>query len=136
MENKSVHIYEAERIGNYLLGIAVSDSEKNTYVDAMKKLNIQFSKYEQALWEKMLKSKSNMACIDAALALKEPNNNTRRKLFTMLAILEASPTYTSYFLSRNFSVFYIFKIGLVGIRAVWRAIIGIIIINTIKRKCS
>lgn len=136
MENKSVHIYEAERIGHYLLGIAVNDSEKNTYADAMQKLNIQFSKYEQALWEKMIKSKSKMACIDAALALKEPNNNTRRKLFTMLAILEASPSYTSYFLSRNFSAFYIIKIGLVGTRAVWRAIIGIFIINAIKRKCN
>ena len=60
MENKSVHIFEAERIGNYLLGINVQDSEKNTYADAMQKLNIQFSKYEQALWEKMIKSKSKM----------------------------------------------------------------------------
>ncbi len=136
MENKSIYIFEAERIGNYLLGVTVQDSEKNTYADAMQKLNIQLSNYEQALWNSMIKSKSKMACIDAALALKEPNNNARRKLFTMLAIIEASPNYTSYFLSRNFSFFYIVKIGLVGMRAVCRAIVGIFIINSIKRKCN
>ena len=86
MESKSRSIYEAEQIGHYLLCISIQDSEKNTYADAMEKLNIQLSNYEQALWNNMLKSKWRMACIDAGLALKEPNNNARRKLFTMLAI--------------------------------------------------
>lgn len=136
MESKSTAIYEAEQIGNYLLRIPIQDSEKNTYADAMQKLNIPFSKYEEALWSSMLKSKFKMACIDAGLAFKDPNNNVRRKLFTMLAILEASPNYTKYFLSRNFSFFYLFKIGLVGTRAILRAMVGIIIVNSIKRKCS
>ncbi len=136
MESKNVYMFEAEQIGNYLLGIAVQDSEKYTYADAMQKLNIQFSNYEQALWNNMLKGKERMAFIDAALAFKEPNNNARRKIFTMLAILEASPNYTSYFLSRNFSFFYLFKIGAVGIRAIFSVMIGIFIINNIKRKCN
>ncbi len=136
MENKSNSIFEAEQISNYLLSIPIQDSEKYTYADAMQKLNIQFSNYEQALWCNMLKGKERMAFIDAALAFKEPNNNARRKIFTMLAILEASPNYTSYFLSRNFSFFYLFKIGAIGIRAIFRAMIGIFIINSIKRKCS
>lgn len=136
MESKSTAIYEAEQIGNYLLCIPIQDSEKNTYADAMQKLNIPFSNYEEALWSSMLKSKFNMACIDAGLAFKDPNNNARRKLFTMLAILEASPNYTKYFLSRNFSFFYLFKIGAVGTRAILRAMIGIVIVNSIKRKCS
>lgn len=136
MEDKQTYIFEAEQIGYYLLGIHVLHSEKNTYADAMQKLNISLSNYDLLLWKTMLKSKSRMACIDAALALKEPNNNVRRKLFTMLAILEASPNYTTYFLSRNFSPFYIIKIGWVGMRAVFRAAIGIMIINSIKRKCN
>ena len=136
MESKSTAVYEAEQIGNYLLSIPIQDSEKNTYADAMQKLNIPFSKYEQALWNNMLKSKFKMACIDAGLAFKDPNNNVRRKLFTMLAILEASPNYTEYFLSRNFSFFYLFKIGAVGMRAIFRAMIGIMIVNSIKRRCN
>lgn len=136
MESNSQSVYEAEQISNYLLGISAHDSEKNTYADAMQKLNIRFSEYEQALWNNMLKNKWRMACIDAGLALKDPNNNVRRKLFTMLAILEASPNYTFYFLSRNFSFFYLFKLGAVGLRAVVRAMAGIIIVNRIKRRCS
>ena len=136
MESKNNHILEAEQITNYLLSVPVQESERNKYVDAMQKLNIQFSEYENALWKSMMKSKWRMASIDAGLAFKEPNNQARRKLFTMLAILEASPSYTSYFLSKNYSFFYIFNLGLVGIRAVWRAMIGILIVKNIKRKCS
>mgnify|MGYP000229604039 CR=1 FL=1 len=82
----------------------------------------------------MLKNKWRMACIDAGLAFKEPTNNARRKLFIMLAILEASPNYVDAFLSKKFSFLYLFKIIGVGIRAVARAIIGVFIINSIKRK--
>ena len=136
MESKMDYIIEAEQITDYLLSIPVMENEKNNYVDAMMQLNIQFTKYENALWKFMLKSKWRMASVDAALALKEPNNNVRRKLFTMLAILEASPNYTSYFLSKNYSRFYLFKLIGVGIRSVWRAMVGIIIVKNIKRKCS
>ncbi len=136
MGNSDPHIVEAEQIGYYLLDISVNDAEKKTYAEAMQKLNISLSEYERLLWQNMMKSRSRMAYIDAGLAYKEPNNNARRKLFTMLAILEASPRYTSYFLSRKFSGLYIFKIGLVGMRAVFRAVIGVVIINNIKRKCS
>ena len=136
MKNNSNHILEAEQITDYLLSVPVQEHEKNTYADAMQKLNIQFSDYENALWKSMMKSKWRMASIDAGLALKEPNNNVRRKLFTMLAILEASPNYTSYFLSKKYSFFYIFKIGAIGIRAVRRALIGIFIVKNIRRKCN
>jgi hypothetical protein len=136
MEKNSNHIFEAELIGLYLLNSSIQETEKKRYADAMLKLNISFSEYEQLLWNKMLKNKWHMACIDAALAVQEPTNAVRRKLFTMLAILEASPNYTSYFLSRKYSIFYLFKIGLVGVRAIMRALVGIFIVNTIKRKCN
>jgi hypothetical protein len=136
MESKEQLYLEAEQVSLYLLGISPGEKEKSTYAAAMQKLDIQFSGYEKALWDSMLKSRRRMACLDAALAFREPGNNTRRKLFTMLAILEASPDHTSYFLSRDFSFFYFFKIGLVGMRAVWRAMTGTIMLNTIKRRCS
>ncbi len=136
MESNSTYLYEAERISDYLLGVRVAESEKNTYAEAMRKLNISFSSYEKTLWSHMLQSKFKMACIDAGLALKEPNNNVRRKIFTMLAIMEASPNHISFFLSREFSFFYIFKIALVGMRAVCRAAIGTLMVNRIRRRCS
>lgn len=136
MKSKNDHILEAEQITDYLLSVPAQEHEKNKYADAMQKLNIQFSDYENALWKSMIKSKWRMASIDAGLALKEPNNQVRRKLFTMLAILEASPNYTSYFLSRNYSFLYLFKLGAIGARAAWRAMVGILIVKNIKRKCN
>ncbi len=136
MKNNNNYSFEAEKIGNYLLPVPIQDSEKNTYVEAMLQLEITLSQYEQMLWNTMLESKWKMACIDGGLALLEPGNNVRRKIFTMLAILEASPNYTYYFFSRNFSFFYLFKIGLVSIRSVLRALIGLLFIKIIKNKCN
>ena len=135
MKNNNYRV-EAEKIGNYLLPVPIQDSEKKTYIEAMLQLDIQLSEYEQMLLKTMLASKWKMACIDGGLALQEPGNNVRRKIFTMLAILEASPNYTSYFFSRNFSFFYLFQIGLVGIRSVLRATIGLLFIQIIKKKCN
>ncbi len=136
MERNKNLVFEAEQITKYLLGTSLLDPEKKTYLAAIQKLNIPFSKYEQALWSSMLKSKWRMACIDAGLALKDPNNNTRRKIFTMLAILEASPNYTKYFLPKKFSFLYVFKLIVVGARAVTRALVGLIIVTNIQRKCN
>ena len=136
MKNTNNYILEAEKIGYYLLSIPIQNSEKNTYSEAMQQLEIPLSNYEKLLWKTMLKSKWRMACIDAGLALKEPANNVRRKIFTMLAILEASPNYSTYFFSRKFSFFYLFKIGLVGIRSVIRALVGLIFIKNIENKCN
>ena len=132
ISNDSIYYEEAERISDYLIGILPGEREKKIYADACKQLDIQFTAEEDALWKSMNKSKWRMACIDAGLALKQPSSNARRKLFTMLAILEASPTYTDYFLSKNFSPFYIIKIGLVGIRSVCRALLGLVLVKMNK----
>jgi hypothetical protein len=136
MKNNLEYFLEAEKIGNYLLNVDVEEREKKIYTSAMQQLNIQFSNYEQNLWENMMDSRWKMACIDAALALKNPTNNVRRKLFTMLAILETSPNYTSYFLSKKYSFFYLFKIFTVGLRAIVRTIFGLILIKNIQNKCN
>ena len=135
MDKRNQHIKEAAFIGNYLLNTSIRESEKNTYADALEKLNILFSAYEQTLWNEMLTSKRKMRLIDAGLSKQDPSNNARRKIFTMLAILEASPNYTSYFLSKQFSFFYLIKIGFVGIRGLISGMIGVMIVNKIKRKC-
>lgn len=127
---------EASIITSYLLSVDVQQKEQELYASAMEKLAIQFSKYELKLWESMQSSTFKMACIDAGLALTEPSNNVRRKLFTMLAILEASPNYNDYFLPKNYSKLFPLKLIAVGIRSVCRAIVGLIIIKIIKFRCS
>lgn len=136
MKPENPYRQEAALITNYLLSTQVGPREEEIYEQAIKTFSISFSKYEQALWNTMLSGTFQMASIDAALALTDPNNNVRRKLYTMLAILEASPNYTSYFLSQNHSPFYLFKLIGVGFRAVFRALVGFMIVSVIKIKCS
>ncbi len=136
MKKENDYFLEAEKIGAYLLSIPIKNSEKSTYAQAINQLNINFTAFEEVLWQKMLQSNWKMACIDAGLALLQPTSNVRRKIFTMLAILETSPNYTDYFFSKKFSFFYMFKIGLVSFRAIIRAIFGVVLIKIIQKKCS
>lgn len=129
------YFYEAEQICNYLLSHPIKESEKTTYAEAMKILDIQLSPSEEKIWNIMLKSKQNMACIDAAFAIQDSNNNVRRKLYTMLAILETSPHYTAYFLPLKFNgLGYIKIIGIV-IRSVFRLIVGMCMLKIVSLKC-
>ncbi|WP_025742727.1 hypothetical protein [Aquimarina pacifica] len=127
---------EANRITNYLISKPLLNQERVNYCEAMRCFDIELTDYEEMLLSIMLKSKWKMACIDAGLALRDPGNVVRRKIFTMLAILEASPNYTSCFLSSNFNFFQFVTIIFVGCRSVVRAFLGIIIIKNIKNRCS
>ncbi|MBL7882752.1 MAG: hypothetical protein JNL69_01685 [Bacteroidia bacterium] len=130
------YYHEASRITSYLLSMNAQQKEQEVYASAMEKLSISFSAYEQALWKSMMSSTFKMACIDAGLALTDSTNNVRRKLFTMLAILEASPNYTACFLSKEYSKWYFLKLIFVGMRSICRAMIGLLIIKIIKQRCS
>lgn len=133
--NKENYILEAKKITRYLLSESVGEEEQHSYVQAMCQLDLNLNDYQTMLWESMLKSSWRMACIDAGLALKDPGNVVRRKIFTMLAILEASPKYTKFFLSDHFSFLYYFKLGFIGCRSIVRAIVGILIIKYIQLRC-
>ncbi|MDY8138644.1 hypothetical protein [Aquimarina sp. 2201CG5-10] len=130
------YIQEANHITNYLVSESLLEDETDNYINAMKQLNLDLNPYESLLWKNMLRSKWRMACIDAGLALKDPGNIVRRKIFIMLAILEASPNYTKHFLSKDFSVFYLIKIAWIGFRSIVRAIVGIIMIKKIRSQCN
>jgi len=132
-ENKFHH--EADRIALYLIKKSASDREKKIYADAMQELSISLSEKESKLWNRMLRSRSYMANADAGLALLRSSGNIRRKIFTMLAILEASPDHVDLFISKKRSSFYFFKIILVGIRASFRGCIGYIRIKTSWSAC-
>lgn len=136
MKKHKEYAIEANRITDYLISVELKDQERMNYISAMISFDLTLTDYENMLLSSMLKSKWHMACIDAGLAIKEPNNQVRRKVFTMLAILEASPNYTDYFLSKSFSFFYFIKIGFVGCRSIIRALVGIAIIKKIKSKCN
>lgn len=70
--------------------------------------------------------------LDAALVFLDPTSELRRRIYIMFSILEASPEYASSFLPRRFSFIETIGVFMVGIRAVLKILIGVIIIKVIR----
>ena len=77
----------------------------------------------------MLQNRWSVSSIDSGLALFGRDSSIRRKIFIMLAILEASPDYCDYFLPRKRSPLYLFIVIWAGIRASIKAAIGSVMLK-------
>ena len=122
---------EAEVITLYLIHKLPIEKEKQLYSEAIQKLNIQFNDAEKKIWNFMIAKTWSIGYIDAALAVKNPEGNIRKRIFTMLAILETSARNCDLFLPKKFFVIDFLKFLLTGVRAGFRLIIGIIFLRLI-----
>lgn len=115
---------EADLIVQYLISTCPSDRVKARYEDAMHTLNVELDAVDRRLWKIVTRFPFTFRIIDGGLAIVRPTSSIRRKVYIMLAILEASPEYCEYFLPKEMGPFYVVNIALVGARAVLAAIIG------------
>src|SRR5437868_23870 len=89
---------EADLLGRYLIRISPNNRIKLLYAKAMRAMNIQMDPMDQRLWNMIIHYPFTLRIIDGGLAVLRPNSAVRRKIYTMLAILETSPEYCDYFL--------------------------------------
>lgn len=121
---------EAIAISTYLVGKPCSKILVDRYILAHQKQTILIAQMDQKMWNWTLKSRFRMACIDSGLALTQPKSPIRRKIFTMLAILEASVDFTDYFLPASQPALIVFlKLVFQGTKAVACAIIGFVLVK-------
>jgi len=92
------HQDECEILSRYLIRISPAESIRTSYHLALQKIPISFSDSENALWLKCLHNNWLLPYIDSYLACKYPSHPIRKKIFLMLALLEAHPEYTGFFL--------------------------------------
>lgn len=118
---------EALVFGQYLIGQSINDTTIERYNRAVKKLDYHADEWEQEVVEKVIAKPNLIPYYDAAMALRHRNALLRKKVFVMLAILETRPEYANYFLSKEYPKTYIINVIGIGIRSVYRAIIGLII---------
>ncbi len=71
--------------------------------------------------------------LDSGLALISPQAELRRRIYIMFAILEASPKYCDFFLSKKRSLAYPLFIIYVGLRSMFKALVGILLIKVVAR---
>lgn len=67
--------------------------------------------------------------LDAALVFLRPHSELRRRIYTLFAILESTPEHADLFLPQKFHFIDVITLLLVGVRAVYRVPIGVIIIK-------
>lgn len=117
--------------GFYLAGQNPPPLAVELYISVMEKQKLHAGLKEKKILEFVLKNKWSLAMVDSSDALFQPNSIIRKKLFAMLAILEAMPELCDLFLPDKRSSFYIFYVFFAGTRAVIKAIAGSILLKLI-----
>ncbi len=128
MTNKEQLYKEAQVFGRYIINIDINNTSIEQYINSFETSPMSISDKEQNIIDACINHRWKLPYYDAAISLRKPNHLLKQKLLRMFAILETRPEYADYFLGKDFPKGYIFKIGFVGIRGVFRAIIGLIIL--------
>ncbi len=123
---------EAILITGYLLRTTPSPELQYRYASAIQRLNIILDRDEDSLWRIIERYPSTLRMIDGGLALLRPQGGIRRKIYTMLAILEASPEHCGQFLPKPCSFFQMIRLIGIGFRATLTALLGLVIIQIVK----
>ena len=118
---------EAQVFGQYLIGQSINDATSERYNIAIAKLDYQAEEWEKEIVAKAVRKPNLIPYYDAAMALRHRNALLRKKIFVMLAILETRPEYAELFLSKEYPKSYFLNVIGIGVRSVYRAIIGLLI---------
>lgn len=124
---------QAELFGRYLLHTNPSKETVELFNKAMQITVGDADKTDAKLLALIQKRPYVLSCVDAALALIKPNSEVRRRIYVMFSILESSPEYHEHFLPKKHSPLFIFALLAVGVRAVIRAVVGIVIVKAVAR---
>ena len=92
---------EEEIIAKYLIGIIPDERDKMLYQQALGVLKPSIISKQQYLWNIALAHPRFLPCLDAGLAILEPQNPIRLKIYIMLAVLETNPNYFRFFINEK-----------------------------------
>ena len=120
---------EARVFGKYLIGQEISKTVINLYKMAHVETSFEFFENDSRILKFILKHPSFVGIVDGGLAIHKEDSVIRKKIFYLLAILEAMPEYSHYFLSTKSFMRNILEFLLFGIRGVYRMVSGYILIK-------
>ena len=122
---------EAQIFSRYLLGIDVPKAARELYVTAITSAATHVSANDKKLLALTVRRPWLTGCVDGGLVFIRPNSEVRRRLYIMLSILETVPELADQFLPKRRSVWYVFWLAFVGVRACLRAGVGIVLVKVI-----
>lgn len=132
MGSSAVLKKEAKCFARYLVGQEPSRQIVTRYTEALAYNPPSISATDLHLLEFIRKHPWSLGCIEAGLAIRHPHSEIRRRLYIMLAILESSPDHTTAFLPQERSAWYMVVIALAGLRAVGKALVGLIMVGVMR----
>lgn len=115
---------EAKAFGRYLLGREVNARAVTLYLAAHDQTQFESDAQDRRLLKFMLRHPALIGVIDAGLAIRKNKCCVRKKLYYMLAILEAMPEYAKYFLFEGSPLTNAFRLIFFGARGVMRMVVG------------
>ncbi len=120
---------QAQIFTQYLVGRQASPQAIQVYKDAMATSHPDAT--DEKLLRFMVRHPHSLGFIDAGLVFHRSTSEARRRLYVMLAILEASTEYSDSFLPKDRSPFYLFVIFYSCVRGVFRAALGLLLVKVI-----
>jgi len=124
--NEAQLIKEAKVFTHYLIGEDADNLTINLYTKAHNKLDVHLTEEENKQLDFILRHPGTIGMVDGALALKNPENSLRKKIYILFAILESNPKYTKYFMPTNKTT--LFSVIFSGIKAACNALMGFILL--------
>ncbi|MEO7978673.1 hypothetical protein [Flavobacterium sp.] len=127
---------EAEILSNYLLKNCFDATIPERYKLSLEKLAIEKISNPKELFicNKAIQSAFLLPYLDAGFAWLNSDHLIRKKMIVMLSIIETTPQYTSKFMSENDIKFPFIKLVGLGIKSVFYASIGVLIIVLFRWK--
>jgi len=122
---------EARLFSRYLIGREANKQVLGLYRDALQETG-HMDRLDQALLRFALKHPLSIGYLDAGLIFYKPHSELRHRLYLMLAILEAQAEYSALFLPKRRTFLYIAFLVWCGIRSVFKAAVGSILVRSIR----
>ena len=124
---------EAALFSQYLIGEGLSEEETGLYVKAHQLQTFELSNAEKQAILNCVKFPVLISFYDAGFSLLKSQGGFKKKLYVLLAILEASPFHYSKFFPKVTGNNY-FLIFFYGSRAIARALVGFVLVKIVIKR--
>jgi hypothetical protein len=119
---------EAGIFSKYLLGDVMPPKLKTRYTDIIRASVLSVEGKDYKILQLAIRRPSFISLLDAGCAIVRPQTELRRRLYVCFTILEATPEYAKLFLPQQRSPGYILKIVGSTLRAITKALAGMILL--------
>ncbi len=123
---------QAEIFSRYLIKALPGASAKGLYARRLRAGAGKVSAHDRKLLAFVLKHPWSLGLIDGGLALLDPQSEVRKRIYVMFAVLETQPEFWQDFLPASRNPFYIFSVAAFGLRAIFRALAGCILVALVR----